>query len=57
MCAAAPRFIAQQQYRYLYMYIHIISMSTFKRLNRFDFEIHKVGHQERLTVDGDDVSH
>jgi hypothetical protein len=30
-----------------------IPISTFKRLGRFDLEIHKVGHQERLTVDGD----
>jgi hypothetical protein len=32
-------------------------MNTSERLNRFDFEIHEVGHQERLIVDGDIVSH
>jgi hypothetical protein len=38
-------------------YIHIISISIFERLNRFDLEIYEVGHQECLTVDGDIVSH
>jgi hypothetical protein len=32
-------------------------MSTFKKLSRFDLEIHKVGHQEYFTIDGDVVSH
>jgi hypothetical protein len=27
-------------------------MSTFKRLSRLNFEIHKVGHHERLAIDG-----
>jgi hypothetical protein len=31
-------------------------MSTFKRLSRLDLEIHEVGHQERLAVDGDVAS-
>jgi hypothetical protein len=32
-------------------------MSTPERLDRLDFEIHEVGHQERLTVDMDLTSH
>jgi hypothetical protein len=32
-------------------------MSTFKKLSQLDLEIHEVGHQERLTVDGDVTSH
>jgi hypothetical protein len=32
-------------------------MNTSERLNRLDFEIHEVGHQERLTVDRDVASH
>jgi hypothetical protein len=32
-------------------------MSASERLSRLDLEIHKVGHQERLTVDGDITSH
>jgi hypothetical protein len=34
-------------------YTHPTLMDTFKRLSRLDVEIHKVDHQERLTVDGD----
>jgi hypothetical protein len=32
-------------------------MSTFKRLSRFNLKIHEVGHQERITIDEDVVSH
>jgi hypothetical protein len=32
-------------------------MSTFERLSRLDFEIHEVGHQERIAVDRDVTSH
>jgi hypothetical protein len=39
------------------MYVHLTSINTSERLNRLDFEIHKVGHQECLTVDGDVASH
>jgi hypothetical protein len=31
-------------------------MSIFERLNRFDLEIHEVGHQERFAVDGNVAS-
>jgi hypothetical protein len=31
-------------------------MSTSERLNRLDFEIHEVGHQKRITVDGNVAS-
>jgi hypothetical protein len=41
---------------YEYTYAHSTLMTTFKRLNRLDLEIHKIDHQERLTVDGDVVS-
>jgi hypothetical protein len=32
-------------------------MTTSKRLSRLDIEIHEVGHQKRLAVDEDVVSH
>jgi hypothetical protein len=37
--------------------VHPTSVSTFKRLRRLDLEIYEVGHQERLAVDEDVVSH
>jgi hypothetical protein len=40
-----------------YMYVHYIFMSTFKRLNRFDFEIHEVGYQECIDINGDVTSY
>jgi hypothetical protein len=41
-----------------YSYEHTcpISMSIFKRLNRFDLKIHEVDHQEYIAVDKDDVA-
>jgi hypothetical protein len=42
---------------YEHMYAHPISMNISERLNRVDFEIHEVSHQERFTVDGDVTSH
>jgi hypothetical protein len=42
---------------YEYTYTHTISISTSERLKRLDLEIYEVGHQERLTVDGDVASH
>jgi hypothetical protein len=42
---------------YEHTYAHYTSMNTSKILSWFDFEIHKVGHQERLTVDRDITSH
>jgi hypothetical protein len=50
-------YIRMSTHLYEYMYVHSTPMSTFKRLNRFDLEIHEVGHQERVTVDGDVTSH
>jgi hypothetical protein len=35
------------------MHTHPTSMSTFERLSQLDIEIHEVGHQKRLAVDGD----
>jgi hypothetical protein len=32
-------------------------MSIFKKLSRFDLEIHEVSQQERFTVDRDITSH
>jgi hypothetical protein len=40
-----------------YNHAHPTPMSTFKRLSQLDLEIHEVGHQDRLAVDGDVVSH
>jgi hypothetical protein len=42
---------------YEHTYVHRIPMSTYEKLSRFDLEIHKVGHQERLAVDWDVASH
>jgi hypothetical protein len=42
---------------YEYMYVYLILIIIFKRLSRFDLEIYKVDHQERLTIDGDIISH
>jgi hypothetical protein len=42
---------------YEYMHAHITPMSTSERLSRLDLEIHEVGHQEHLDVDGDVVSY
>jgi hypothetical protein len=41
---------------YEHTHAHPTPMSTSERLNRLDLEIHEVGHQERLAVDGDVVS-
>jgi hypothetical protein len=40
-----------------YEHIYSISMSTFERLSWFNLEIHEVGHQERLAIDGNVISH
>jgi hypothetical protein len=42
---------------YEHMHVYLIPMSTSEKLSRFDFKIHKVGHQKYLVVDGDVVSH
>jgi hypothetical protein len=42
---------------YKHTHVHLTLMSTSKRLSRLDLEIHEVGHQERLAVDGDIASH
>jgi hypothetical protein len=39
------------------MHIYFIPMSIFERLSWLDLEIHEVGHQGCITVDGDVVSH
>jgi hypothetical protein len=42
---------------YEYTDVHPTPMSTSKTLSQLDFDIHEVGHEERLTVDGEDASH
>jgi hypothetical protein len=42
---------------YKHMHAQPISMSTFERLSRLDLEIYEVGHQKRLSVDGDVAFH
>jgi hypothetical protein len=37
---------------YKYMHTHSTFMSISERLDRLDLKIHKVGHEERLAVDG-----
>ncbi len=44
-------------YPYEHTRTHHTPMSTFVRLSRLDLEIHEVGHQERLAIDGDIASH
>jgi hypothetical protein len=39
------------------IYAQLTSMNIFERLSRLDFDIHKIDHQKRLTVDRDIVSH
>jgi hypothetical protein len=36
---------------------HPTHMSTSERLSQFDLEIHEVGHQQHIDVDGDIASH
>jgi hypothetical protein len=38
-------------------HVHFILMSNYKRLSWLDLNIYEVGHQERVTVDGDVASH
>jgi hypothetical protein len=42
---------------YEHTHTHRIPISTSERLNRLDLEIHEVGHQERIAVDGNIASH
>jgi hypothetical protein len=42
---------------YEHIYAHSILMSTSERLSRLDLEIHKVGHKERLTINGNITYH
>jgi hypothetical protein len=42
---------------YKYTHAHPTLMNNFERLSRLNFEIHEVGHQVRLAVDGDVVFH
>jgi hypothetical protein len=39
-------------YLYEHTHAHFTCMTIFERLSWFDLEIHEVGHQERLAVDG-----
>jgi hypothetical protein len=38
---------------YEHTHTHLTPMNTFERLSQLDIEIHEVGHQECLIVDGD----
>jgi hypothetical protein len=42
---------------YEHTHTHSTSVSTSERLSRLDIEIHKIGHQERITVDEDVASY
>jgi hypothetical protein len=42
---------------YKYTHVHPTPMSISERLNRFDLEIHEIGHQKHLAVDGNVSSH
>jgi hypothetical protein len=49
--------ICTSTHPYEHTHAHHISLSNSERLSLLDIEIHEVGHQERLTVDGDVASH
>jgi hypothetical protein len=42
---------------YEHTHAHLTSMSSSERLTQLDLEIHEVGYQERIAVDGNVVSH
>jgi hypothetical protein len=42
---------------YEYTYAHFTPMNISERLIRLDLEIHEVGHQKHLDVDGDIASY
>jgi hypothetical protein len=44
-------------YLYEHTYLHSTPMSTSERLSWLDFEIHEVGHQERLIINGNVAFH
>jgi hypothetical protein len=50
-------YIYMSTHLYKHMHIHSTSVSNFKRLSPLDLKIYEVGHQERLAVDEDVVSH
>jgi hypothetical protein len=45
-------YTRMSNYPYEYMHAHPIPINTSERLSRLDLEIHKVGHQERLAING-----
>jgi chromatin remodeling complex protein RSC6 len=49
----ADTYTRTSTHLYEYIHAHPISMSTSKKLSRLDIEIHEVGHQECIIVDGD----
>lgn len=49
------QFIYVRALPYKYMHVYHILMNILKKLNRFNFEIYKVGHQGRIIIDGDVV--
>jgi hypothetical protein len=49
--------IVMSTYLYEHIHIHPTFISTSERPSQFDLEIHEVGHQDRLIVDGDIASH
>jgi hypothetical protein len=55
--ANADIHIRMNIHLYEYTHIHSTSMNTFKRLSRFDIEIHKVSYSEYLAIDDDVASH
>jgi hypothetical protein len=42
---------------YEHTHAHTTLINIFEKLNRFDLEIHEIGQQERLVIDGDVTSH
>jgi hypothetical protein len=44
-------------YPYKHTHAHSTPMNTSERLSRHDIDIHEVGHQECLIIDGDVTSH
>jgi hypothetical protein len=49
--------IRMSTHLYEHTHAHPTPMSISEKLSRLDLEIHEVGHQERLVVDGDVASY
>jgi hypothetical protein len=56
-CTNTDTHTRMSTHPYEYTHTHPTPMSMSEILSQLDLEIHKVGHQECLAVDGDVASH